>query len=124
MRWLLSLGEDAPVIEYCGGTEIGGAYITGTMLKPCVPGLFNTPALGLDVVILNDEGAPAEAGELFIVPPSIGLSTSLIGRDHHAAYYAGAPRGPQGEVSCAGMAMRWRRCRAVTGGGMGAPTTR
>ena len=72
-------GYRAPVIEYCGGTEIGGGYVTGSVLQPASPATFTTPALGLDFVILDDEGRPVaddEAGEVFVVPPSIGLSQS------------------------------------------------
>jgi len=98
MRWLMTLAGGKPVIEYCGGTEIGGGYIAGTVTRPCVPGAFNTPALGLSFVILDDEGRPAEEGELFLEPPSIGLSTSLLNRDHHEVYYAGTPAGPSGEL--------------------------
>ncbi|HWH71851.1 MAG TPA: AMP-binding protein, partial [Candidatus Sulfotelmatobacter sp.] len=72
MRWLMARAGGRPVIEYCGGTEIGGAYITGTVTRPCVPGTFNTPALGLDCVILDEQGLPADKGELFLVPPSMG----------------------------------------------------
>jgi len=98
MRWLMSLAGGRPVIEYCGGTEIGGAYITGTVTRPCVPGTFNTPALGLDLVILDERGKAAENGEVFIVPPSIGLSSTLLNKDHHEVYFADTPRGPHGEV--------------------------
>ncbi len=98
MRWLMSRGGGQPVIEYCGGTEIGGGYITGTVTRPCVPGTFNTPALGLDFVILDENGMLADNGELFIVPPSIGLSTALLNQDHHEAYFADTPRGPDGEM--------------------------
>jgi acetyl-CoA synthetase len=96
MRWLIQLAGGRPVIEYCGGTEIGGAYITGTVARPCMAGTFNTPTLGLDFVILDEQGRPADRGELFIVPPSIGLSTSLINKNHHEVYFAGTPRGPGG----------------------------
>jgi acetyl-CoA synthetase len=98
MRWLMQLAGGRPVIEYCGGTEIGGGYVTGTVARPCVAGAFNTPALGLDFVILDEQGHPADSGELFIVPPSIGLSTSLLNKDHHEVYFAGTPRGPDGET--------------------------
>jgi acetyl-CoA synthetase len=98
MRWLMALAGGKPVIEYCGGTEIGGGHITGTVTRPCVPGAFNTPALGLDFVILDDKGLPAENGELFIIPPSIGLSTTLLKQDHHEVYFADTPRGPHGEM--------------------------
>lgn len=96
MRWLMGLAGGKPVIEYCGGTEIGGGYIAGTVTRPCVPGAFNTPALGLDFVILDDDGRPAEEGEVFLEPPSIGLSTSVLNRDHHEIYHAGTPAGPSG----------------------------
>lgn len=92
MRWLMERAGGKPVIEYCGGTEIGGGYITGTVIQPCLPGTFNTPALGLDFEILDLAGQPAEAGELFLVPPSIGLSTRLLNQDHHEIYFAGTPR--------------------------------
>lgn len=98
MRYLMSLAGGRPVIEYCGGTEIGGAYITGTVVQPCVPAAFSTPALGLDIAILDEQGEPARVGELFIVPPSIGLSTELLNRDHDQEYYSGAPEGPGGRV--------------------------
>ena len=98
MRWLMQLAGGRPMIEYCGGTEIGGGYITGTVARPCVAGTFNTSALGLDFVILDEQGRPADSGELFIVPPSIGLSTWLLNKDHHEVYFAGTPLGPDGET--------------------------
>jgi acetyl-CoA synthetase len=98
MRWLMSQAGGRPVIEYCGGTEIGGGYIAGTVTRPCVPGTFNTPALGLDFIILDEQGQPAKTGELFIVPPSIGMSATLLNQDHHQVYFADVPRGPRGEL--------------------------
>ncbi len=98
MRWLMQLAGGRPVIEYCGGTEIGGAYITGTVVQPCMAGTLTTPTLGLDFVILNEQWHPADSGELFIVPPSIGLSNSLLNKNHHEVYFAGTPRGPNGET--------------------------
>lgn len=96
MQWLMGRAGGKPVIEYCGGTEIGGGYITGTLTKPCVPGTFNTPALGLDFVILDVQGKPAPVGEAFIVPPSIGLSTTLLNQDHHQIYFAETPKDSNG----------------------------
>ena len=97
MRWLMERAGGKPVIEYCGGTEIGGAYITGTVTLPCSPCTFNTPALGLDFVILDADGRTADAGELFIVPPSIGLSTKLLNQEHHEVYFAGTPKSSDGQ---------------------------
>ena len=97
MRHLMSLAGGRPVIEYCGGTEIGGGYMTGTVVQPCVPAAFSTPTLGLDIAILDEEDEPARVGELFLIPPSIGLSTELLNRDHDEEYYADAPEGPGGK---------------------------
>lgn len=96
MAWLMQLAGGKPVIEYCGGTEIGGGYIAGTLTKACVPGSFNALALGLDIVILEVNGDPSDSGELFIVPPSIGLSTTLLNQDHHEIYFAGTPKSADG----------------------------
>ncbi len=93
MRWLMDCAGGRPVIEYCGGTEIGGAYLTQTLLQPAYPSLFSTPALGLRCEIADARGQPAASGELFLGGTSIGLSTDLLGRDHYAEYYAGTPHG-------------------------------
>ena len=98
MRWLSEQAGGRPVIEYCGGTEIAGGYIAGSPVCACVPGTFNTPALGWDVVTLDETGRQADEGEMFLVPPSIGCSTTLLQGDHHEVYYAGTPKGPQGQV--------------------------
>ncbi|GMQ92883.1 MAG: AMP-binding protein [Acidimicrobiia bacterium] len=89
--WLMRVAGDVPLIEYCGGTEIGGGYVTGTVLQPAVASRFTTPALGLDMVLFDDEGEPADEGEVFLVPPSMGLSTELLTGDHRIVYYEGLP---------------------------------
>ncbi len=89
--WLMQAAGGVPVIEYCGGTEIGGGYGTGTVLQPAVASRFTTPALGLDLVLLDDEGEPTDEGEVFIIPPSMGLSTELLNGDHDAVYFEGVP---------------------------------
>jgi acetyl-CoA synthetase len=42
-------------------------------------------------VLLDDELQPAVKGEVYLRGPSIGLSTRLLNRDHHATYFEGAP---------------------------------
>ena len=96
MFYLMYLAGYRPIIEYCGGTEIGGGYITSTIVQPNIPSAFSTPALGIDLVILDDEGQTADSGELFLVPPSMGLSRHLLNGDHHEVYYAQVPCGPEG----------------------------
>jgi acetyl-CoA synthetase len=91
MLFLMSLAGYKPIVEYCGGTEIGGAYITGTLVQSCIPSTFTTPALGLNFVILDADDRPAHKGEGFIIPPAIGLSTELLNKDHHQVYFANTP---------------------------------
>jgi acetyl-CoA synthetase len=80
-----------PVIEYCGGTEIGGAYVTSSLLLPNAPSCFNTVAYGIGLEIRDEEGREADVGEGFLIGPSVGLSTELLNRDHHETYFAGVP---------------------------------
>jgi acetyl-CoA synthetase len=98
MLYLMYLAGWKPVIEYCGGTEIGGGYITGTLVQPAAPATFTTPSMGLDVVILDEAGKPASNGELFILPPAIGLSRALLNHDHDEVYHRDTPPGPHGEL--------------------------
>ena len=92
MLYLMSLAGYKPVIEYCGGTEIGGGYITGTRVQPAAPSAFTTPALGLNFLLFDDDGNLSDNGEVFIVSPSLGLSTSLLNADHNEVYFAGTPQ--------------------------------
>ena len=91
MIYLSALAGFRPIIEYCGGTEIGGGYASSTMIQPNVPAAFSSAAVGHQLVILDDDGQPADEGELYLVPPSIGLSRTLLNRDHFETYYADVP---------------------------------
>eukprot|EP00529_Nitzschia_sp_RCC80_P010397 CAMPEP_0113453738 /NCGR_PEP_ID=MMETSP0014_2-20120614/7507_1 /TAXON_ID=2857 /ORGANISM="Nitzschia sp." /LENGTH=788 /DNA_ID=CAMNT_0000345131 /DNA_START=34 /DNA_END=2400 /DNA_ORIENTATION=+ /assembly_acc=CAM_ASM_000159 len=109
--WLMSrVPGYAPVIEYCGGTEIGGSFLSSTLVQPNVPSMFSSPVLGSQIMLMDVDGKVLEessfypsssksfSGELAIVPPSIGLSTTLLNRCHHTVYFKGMPCGPQGET--------------------------
>jgi len=91
MEYLMQLANNKPVIEYCGGTEIGGGYVTSTVVQPNIASTFSTQALGGEFVLLNDNNKVSKKGELFIIPPIIGLSTSLINRDHFKVYHQDTP---------------------------------
>lgn len=93
MLYLMHLAGYRPVIEYCGGTEIGGAYITSTVVQPNIPAAFSTPALGIDLAVY-DQGRPATTGEVFLAGPSMGLSTRLLNRDHDSVYFKDTPSAP------------------------------
>ena len=91
MIYLSALAGFKPIIEYCGGTEIGGGYVSSTMLQANVPAAFSTVAAGNHFLILDEDGKETDEGELFLVPPSIGLSRKLLNRDHFETYYADVP---------------------------------
>ncbi len=92
MLYLMSLVNYKPIIEYCGGTEIGGAYLTSTLVQPNAPAAFSTPTLGLDLILLDEEGKTTNIGEVALIPPSMGLSTELLTPDHHQIYFEGMPK--------------------------------
>jgi acetyl-CoA synthetase len=98
MLWLMSRAGYKPVIEYCGGTEIGGSYITSTVVQPNSPACFSAKIIGTEFVILDEAGMPSDEGELYLVPPSLGLSERLINANHDEVYFEGCPKGPHGET--------------------------
>lgn len=69
-----------PILNYAGGTEIGGAMLVGTLhdaMKPCA---FGGPVPGHGVDVLDDDGAPVgagEVGELVLRQAPIGLTRGL-----------------------------------------------
>ncbi len=98
MLYLMSLAGYKPIIEYCGGTEIGGAYITSTLVEKNYPAIFTTPAMGLDFILLDEQGNPSNNGEVALLPPSIGLSTELLNANHQQIYFAEMPKSPDGKT--------------------------
>ncbi len=100
-RWLMHLNQPVgvakPVVEYCGGTEVGGGYLSNNLVTPQRPSEFNGRTLGCDFEVLDADGrpcAPGESGEVFLVAPALGLSTRLLNGDNEAVYYADCPQRP------------------------------
>jgi len=89
--YLMSLGKHKPIIEYCGGTEIGGGYVVSTVVQENIPSTFSTQTLGGEFVLLDENNKVGDKGEVFIIPPIMGLSNHLLNRDHHEVYYKGTP---------------------------------
>lgn len=54
-HWLSAMAGYKPVIEYCGGTEIGGGFLGGTMVQPQAPSHFSTPIIGCRLALLDDQ---------------------------------------------------------------------
>ena len=56
MLWLSSrVSGYAPIIEYCGGTELAGSYMSSSMVQPNAPATFSTPILGVQFCIIDEE---------------------------------------------------------------------
>ncbi len=47
--------------------------------------------MGIDFRIINEKSLHADNGEVAIIPPSLGLSSTLLNADHHEIYYANMP---------------------------------
>ncbi len=90
-KYLSALAKNKPIIEYCGGTEIGGGYVTSTLVQPNIASVFSTQALGTEFVLLDEDYKPTDKGEVFLVPPIMGLSNTLLNRDHFEVYYKDTP---------------------------------
>jgi len=70
----------APIINWSGGTEIGGGILCGSVIHPMKPCAFAGPMPGMAADIVNETGdpvGPGEVGELVLRAPSIGLTRSL-----------------------------------------------
>ncbi|MGB5320742.1 AMP-binding protein [Lutimonas sp.] len=91
MKYLMQLANNRPIIEYCGGTEIGGGYVTSTLVQPNIASTFSTQALGGEFILLDENHQISKKGEMFLIPPIMGLSKSLLNRDHYKVYYEGIP---------------------------------
>ncbi|WP_456376075.1 AMP-binding protein [Lutibacter sp.] len=92
MEYLMQLANNKPVIEYCGGTEIGGGYVTSTVVQSNIASTFSSQALGGKFVLLDENNNKSTKGELFLIPPIMGLSNTLLNRNHFEVYYKNTPR--------------------------------
>lgn len=69
-----------PLLNYCGGTEIGGGILTGTVLHPLKPCSFAGSIPGMGAAVVDEIGKPVitgDVGELVLRLPSIGLTRGL-----------------------------------------------
>ncbi|HVE44156.1 MAG TPA: AMP-binding protein [Gammaproteobacteria bacterium] len=98
MRYLMALAGHKPIIEYCGGTEIGGAYLSSTVIQDNYASLFSTPTMGTAITLLDEHGRASHEGEVAVVPPAIGLSTVLLNANHDEVYFAHMPKTENGHM--------------------------
>ena len=69
-------GGRCPIVNYSGGTEIGGGILGCTMLHPLKPCGFSVPILGVDADVFDDSGQPVRGavGELVVKRPWPGMT--------------------------------------------------
>lgn len=85
----------APIIEYCGGTEIGGGYLSSSVELPNALCHFNTPAPGSELILVDpDKNIVTQqgTGEVFLIPPAVGLSQQILNKNHREEYYSDLPQ--------------------------------
>jgi acetyl-CoA synthetase len=85
-RWFFKKvgGGRCPIINISGGTELLGCLLTCTPLTPLRPSSLGAPALGMDVVALNDEGglaAKGSVGHLVCRQPAPSMTKSFLNDD-------------------------------------------
>jgi acetyl-CoA synthetase len=76
--WLFEkVGEGKrPIINYSGGTEIGGGIVMGNPITPLKPCSFSAACPGIAADVFDEEGNPLwnAVGELVIKSPWIGMT--------------------------------------------------
>lgn len=77
-QWLFeSIGErKRPIINYTGGTEIGGGILMDSPILPIKPASFAAPCPGIDADVFGEDGKPLRnaVGELVVKAPWIGMT--------------------------------------------------
>jgi acetyl-CoA synthetase len=76
--WLFkTVGESKrPIINYSGGTEIGGGIVMGNPIQPLKPAAFSAACPGIAADVLDEAGHSVtnQVGELVIKAPWIGMT--------------------------------------------------
>jgi acetyl-CoA synthetase len=77
-QWFLDRigGGRCPIINYSGGTEVGGGIVAGNMLTPLNPCAFAGPCPGMDADVLDENGDSVrnQVGELVVRSPWPGMT--------------------------------------------------
>ncbi|MFD6063736.1 AMP-binding protein [Rhodococcus wratislaviensis] len=79
-----------PIVNYSGGTEVGGGIAISYPFLSMGSASFNAPMLGADVAILDPEGRPVvgEIGELCIMNTFPGMTHAFFGdKDRYVETY-------------------------------------
>ncbi|HXW51191.1 MAG TPA: hypothetical protein VEJ41_04310, partial [Candidatus Acidoferrales bacterium] len=84
-RWFsVNVGDGKrPIINYSGGTEIGGGILGCFPVRPLVPCAFHGPVPGMVADVIDDEGRPVrgQVGELALRQPWPGMTLGFWNDD-------------------------------------------
>ncbi|EHN10993.1 Acetyl-coenzyme A synthetase [Patulibacter medicamentivorans] len=95
--WLSDVvgGGRAPIINFSGGTEIGGAFLAPFVVEPIRPCSLGGPSLGMDVDVFDASGRPVrgELGELVCRQPWPAMTRGVWGdpERYREAYWSTFP---------------------------------
>ncbi|KAF7120580.1 hypothetical protein RHSIM_Rhsim13G0231200 [Rhododendron simsii] len=111
--WLSSRAYYKPIVECCGGTELGSSYIQGSLQQPQAFGAFSSASMTTAFVILDENGVPYDIspvsemviifpspalpndqaciGEVGLFPRYLGATDRLLNADHEEVYFKGMP---------------------------------
>jgi acetyl-CoA synthetase len=82
-RWLSeTVGKQrVPIINFSGGTEVGGAFLAPFVVEPIKPCSLGGPSLGMDVDVFDASGKPIrnELGELVCRQPWPAMTRGVWG---------------------------------------------
>jgi acetyl-CoA synthetase len=69
-------GGRCPVVNYSGGTEIGGGIVAGSTVLPCAPCAFAGPTPDMAADVVDEAGQPirGQVGELVVRQPWVGMT--------------------------------------------------
>ena len=72
-------GSTTPVINYTGGTEVSGAILANSVMRPIAPCCFNSVAPGMSAAVVDSEGNRIVGipGELAIFEPFVGMTAGF-----------------------------------------------
>ncbi len=70
-----------PIINYSGGTEIGGGIVSGLTIAPSAPCGFAGPTPGMAADVVDADGQPVrgDVGELIVRQPWVGMTRGFWG---------------------------------------------
>lgn len=72
-------GRELPIINYSGGTEIGGGILGSFTIEPIRCCAFAGPVPGMDADVVDESGSPVRGmvGELVIRQPWVGMTNGF-----------------------------------------------